>query len=605
MMRISGLATGMDTEQMVADLMRAERQPVNKMLQDRQWLEWQRDDYRDMNLKLQTFRSNLFDGVMMRSNLDSKSVTSSNESNVTATATASATNSTYAISDVSQLASAAYNVSTDSITGDDQTSIDPNESIWTQQDHFSATAWNTIHEDNDEVTFTSDSDTIKLSNGAIDTVNSITVDGTEYTIVQDPDNIGNEEVYVDVTTGSLQFSEELEEGTVVNADYHYDTFDFDITTYTSDGKVEESFTFDGSATLNDVIEEVNGSDLGVNMMYDSFTDQVSITRTETGNFNTAETEGDYFGSEIGFNGSFLTEDLKLKNAYEDADGVIQRYEEGGENAQFSINGLETERQSNTFEVDGVTFTLNQTFSESTTLNVQTNTDDVFDQIMEFVDEYNELIADVNGKTTESRQRDYPPLTDEQKDAMSEKEIEQWEEMARSGTLSSDRILSSGMNQLRLDAYSPVENEDASYQLLSDIGVNLVSDYQARGMFEVDETELRQAIENDAEGVYQLFAANGDSFEEQGVARRMRESLKGTIDSVSDRAGGTDFGGNQHTIGRNIDNINDRISNFERRLQQTEERYWSQFTAMERAIQQANAQADQMFAMMGGGGGMQM
>lgn len=513
------MATGMDINQMVDDLMRAERQPLDKMVQDRQWLEWQREDYRDMNLKVETFRRNLLEGVMMGSNMNSKTVTSSNSNHVTASASASSMNGTHTISDVTQLATAATTFSSGSISDHE---IDPDESLFSQKEHL-----------------------------------------------QNFDKGENEKL------------------------------EFDIKTHTSEGLITREFEFSTDDSLKDILGEINSSDVGINAYYDPHTDRVSMTRTETGKYNIEGNE-----IEFGENSDFLLDTLKLEQKHfnENGDVVVEEGEDttsnviDGQNAKFTYNGLQTERESNIFTIEGVSFTLNQTFDGPTTLNVSANTDHVFDHVVEFVEEYNELIATVNEKTQEDRHRDYRPLTDEQKDAMTETEIERWEEMARSGTLRSDRILSSGMGQLRMDAYSPLDNDDTSFRLLSDIGVNLVSDYNARGMLEIDEEELRHAIETDSDGVYQMFAADGDSFEEKGVARRMRESLGNTMDSITDRTGGAKV-----TIDRNIGNINDRISNFERRLQQTEQRYWNQFNAMERAVQQSNAQADQMFSLMGGGG----
>jgi flagellar hook-associated protein 2 len=83
---------------------------------------------------------------------------------------------------------------------------------------------------------------------------------------------------------------------------------------------------------------------------------------------------------------------------------------------------------------------------------------------------------------------------------------------------------------------------------------------------------------------------------------MRETLTSGIANISTRAGG--MGGkvanHQFTLGRQIESINERISNFERRLQQVEDRYWRQFTAMEKAMHQANSQAESLFAQLYGG-----
>src|SRR5699024_8248001 len=96
-MRISGLATGMDIEQTVADLMRAERLPVDKLVQQRQIIQWQMEDYREINRKLDAFRNSIFDGVMRQSNMLAKSVSSSNDKLVTATGSSSAGNTSLRI----------------------------------------------------------------------------------------------------------------------------------------------------------------------------------------------------------------------------------------------------------------------------------------------------------------------------------------------------------------------------------------------------------------------------------------------------------------------------------------------------------------------------
>lgn len=61
-----------------------------------------------------------------------------------------------------------------------------------------------------------------------------------------------------------------------------------------------------------------------------------------------------------------------------------------------------------------------------------------------------MIDMVNGKLTEKKYRDYTPLTEEQKKDMTEKQIELWEEKAKSGLLRGDTILSGATNQMRTD-----------------------------------------------------------------------------------------------------------------------------------------------------------
>src|SRR5690554_1655921 len=110
-MRIGGLASGLDTQNLVQELMRAERMPLDRMVQDRTWIEWQRDAYRDMNLQLTNFRESFrATGLGLQSTFLQKSVTSSNEAVVTATGSASALNGSVQIK-VEDLATASTFVS--------------------------------------------------------------------------------------------------------------------------------------------------------------------------------------------------------------------------------------------------------------------------------------------------------------------------------------------------------------------------------------------------------------------------------------------------------------------------------------------------------------
>ncbi|MFB4165231.1 flagellar hook-associated protein 2 [Alteribacillus sp. JSM 102045] len=518
--RITGFASGMDINQTVRDLMQAERQPLVKMEQDSLRLQYEMEDYREMNREYQNFHNSIFDGIIRRSNTTAKEATSSNESLVGVSASADAVEGSHTILNVTQLAAAASNVSDNPEAGDGEPHV-------------------------------------------------TTADGMEV----------------------LKADQAL--GEQIDLDWDEDgNYTFEITTFGEDGENTEEITFSETDSLNDIIDQLNRSGAGVSGFYDENAGKFSITRSETGVFNED-------GNEINFNGdAFLTDVLHLDETNETA----------GQNAKFELNGIETERTSNQFSENGVEFTLKDEFDTQVNVSVNPDTEGIKETIMGFVDDYNEMLENTNEKLNEEYYRDYPPLTEDQRGDMTEKEIEQWEERSQSGYLHRDDILTRGLNTMRQDMYEEVDTgEGAAFSHLTEIGITTSSDYRERGKLEVDETALEQAIQEDSEAVYQLFAADGDSYEEKGLARRVRDSLDSTMDSIAERAGGpTVPSPDQFTIGREMTQLEDRMSNFERRMQQTEERYWDQFTRMEQAMAEANAQAQQMqqqMAGMGGGGMM--
>ncbi|GAE31553.1 flagellar filament capping protein FliD [Alkalihalobacillus hemicellulosilyticus] len=610
-MRMTGFSSGMDIEQIVSDLMRARRIPVDKLIQDRQAIEWKTEDYREINRKLNTFHTNIFDTILRPSNMLAKTVSSTNSGLVSATANSEAGNMSLRISKVTQLATAASNNSTGRITQEGE-QLSTTQFLMDQPFNAdSETVWKKGIVRDETIRMSSASNVVSLNPGDETIINPedavVKVNGRLYHITEDASDLdgpdGEQLVYFNANEGTLQFKNDIAREASVSvtyiteapadathAAYHYTTGN--VTTYDRNGEINDKFVVRGNQSLTSVFSQLNRSSAGVNGFYDQETGKVSVSRTQTGQFNPNAEGTEGFTGEMRFDGALFTELFKLDSEQETA----------AQNARFTMNGLETSRQSNTFTVSGMTVTLKEEFTQEVTLNASTDTDRVMNTIKSFVDEYNELLDHMNGKLSENRNRDYRPLTDEQRAAMSEDEIEKWEERARSGLLSRDPALRSILDKMRMDMYTPVNGElETVFNQLTTIGITTTRDYLQGGKLEINEEKLRQAIEADAEGVFQLFAG-GESdgpANEQGIARRIRNSVDNGITTLAERAGG--FKGrmqpHQYTLGRNLNDLNDRISDFERRLTMVEDRYWRQFNAMEAAMARANQQAETLFSAL--------
>ncbi|MFB9973254.1 flagellar hook-associated protein 2 [Allobacillus sp. SKP2-8] len=495
-MRVSGLASGMDTDQIIKDLMAAERIPMTKMQQDQEWLTWQRDAYRETNSKLSEFK-NLFRDLKFSKAYQSKQVTTS-ALGVTASATSAAQEGKHSIS-VSQLASKAMRVSETGISGDGER-MNPNESLSAHFDGF--------------------------------------------------------------TGGTYGFK-----------------------TYDENGQANQhEVTINDTDSLKDVFKKISeASDGAVRAYYDTNSDKVFMERASSGNFNPG-------GEEITFDdpaNSFFTNVLNLTGK-----------EIGGKDAEFTYNGVSLKSKENSYTLDGVTYQFNQTV-DNAVINVQNDTQNTFDKITEFVDKYNELIEFTTDKTGEKRHRDFPPLTEEQKEEMTENEIELWEEKAKSGLLRSDNIIQSGMRGMRTAFYSDVQNDEGAFNRLADIGITTSKNYRDNGKLVIDEDTLRGAIENNAEDVRRLFSNPADD-DSRGLLNRVEDSLDGMISRITDKAGNDNRTEQTYTMGRELLGIEERITDFERRLKQVESRYYKQFTQMETAIQRMNQQSAQLMSQLGGG-----
>jgi flagellar hook-associated protein 2 len=685
--RIGGLASGMDIDSIVADLMKAERIPLDKLKAEKQTLEWKRDDYRSMNTLLLDFRSELTQ-YKLTSKYRARQTSSSDETKVTATATSGASQASYTINNVTKLASAANRVSGSSGANGEKlssagTKFDPKAGLYNQSSKFdngAAFTWSegvvetqTIKAASDTTTSSinlagatlkdvdkmsvkvngksfgvvtslpaeglgsnqvlvdaggaltfgaavkkdssiqvdyittyknqtiSTTDAVKdvqLAKGSIQNL-TLTVDGKDYTLGA-TDTDGNTELKaadssvigtINKETGKISFTTEQAAGSAISVNYSQNYSTFSLTTHGKDGQKNVNFLVQGNESLNTVMNRVNSSDAGVSMFYDSFSDRATMTRTETGNYNTS-------GDEITTSGTFLNSLLKFGTSTET----------GGTNVEFEINGLKTERYSNTFEMNGVTFSIKDLFDSSTSPNgvtttISNNSTDVFDNIKGFVDKYNELIDKISKKTSEEFYRSYGPLTDEQRESLSDKQQEQWEEKAKSGLLKRDPILSNVLSAMRTDFYQPVDNANVNplYKQLSSIGITTTSNYLEGGKLVINEAELKKAIEEDPQSVENLFRGGSDATNEsqKGIIHRLYDSVNATMDKLKDKAGGVNSTNQQFALGRELKNVDSSIDRFEDRMKQVEDRYWRQFTAMEKAIQQANQQSAYLMQQFSG------
>ena len=140
-----------------------------------------------------------------------------------------------------------------------------------------------------------------------------------------------------------------------------------------------------------------------------------------------------------------------------------------------------------------------------TLTSATNVDDMMNKIKEFVTTYNGFVKDLNDQLKETKYRDYAPLTNEQREAMSESDIKLWEEKAKSGLLRNDSLIRNGLSDMRALIYqSNPAIEDPKYNTLFSIGITTTENYNDGGTLEINEDKLRKALEENPEAVEKLL-----------------------------------------------------------------------------------------------------
>jgi flagellar capping protein FliD len=271
--------------------------------------------------------------------------------------------------------------------------------------------------------------------------------------------------------------------------------------------------------------------------------------------------------------------------------------EDGKNARFSIGGTVYERNTNNFNLNGYAIQLTSTSTEAINIHSENNVDAVVDSLQKFVGAYNAIIDKVNALVqAKAEYRDFPPLTDTQKEAMSEKEVEQWEIKAKEGLVRNDTVLSSLLSELRTALSTPVTGSKLS---LLDLGITS-SNYADRGKLTIDETKLKSVLNTRADEVQHLMTS------EDGLIERFNTRLDGYVRSTFTNPGRlVSLAGLANTVSATKNNLNDRITSIDatvKRLQalyETQrERYWKQFTSLEKVISQMNSQSSWLSQQLG-------
>ena len=107
---------------------------------------------------------------------------------------------------------------------------------------------------------------------------------------------------------------------------------------------------------------------------------------------------------------------------------------------LTVEGQLISRSSNSVNIGGVIIDLLKTSEDPVVITMRNDPTTLMEPIKKFVEDYNTMIDLINGLVKENVYRDFPPLSEAQKEEMSEKQIEKWEEKAKSGVLRGDSIL---------------------------------------------------------------------------------------------------------------------------------------------------------------------
>lgn len=411
-------------------------------------------------------------------------------------------------------------------------------------------------------------------------------------------------------------SEELEKLELKDTDGNgTGKYEFDI----NGTKIE----FDNNTTVQQLMDTINKSGADVTVSYQESTDRFTFTSTEKAASGVIDFSGnspeklDSIGKIFGL--SFKDKDGNVEASKRGTDAVFSvKYEDSDE-------VVELRRDTNTFEVDGLSIELKGRFgydkdgnlkldeygdideSNAVGVTATVDVDKLVDTIKSFVEGYNEIVDMVNKELTTKHEKDYTPLSSEQKSELSDDEVEKWEEKAKAGLLYGDSDLRSLSMDLRTVATSYVWQ-------LEQVGISVSSTYSDNGKLSVDETKLRAALEKDPGSVEKLFTAKEGVGEDgkpiyDGVATNLKRVMEKYVKTTGDmdhkgiliRKAGSKSSAmsmTENTYYDQLKSIEKLIDSLNDRLKTERDRYIKQFTTLESLIANMNTQSSYLSSMSG-------
>jgi flagellar hook-associated protein 2 len=583
-------------------MLKARKTQISTIEQKSTLLAWKQTDYQTVYSKVKDLGDTAFNDTLV-ANLAPLKATNTNEAVATATVTASTQKLSHQLT-VKQLAGSIYTASSEQITpsGNDKSTVASQfgvtadfsvvingKTISVSKDASLNTFVSSINNANAGVTavYNATVDRFFLSNttkGAWDGTYGSRIDfaGTSTAGM----NFLNDSLKLPLAanvaskstitpTGNAKTSLATQFGLTAGTD-----FDISVNGTTLNVDTDES--------IDTLISNINALNAGVTASYNADLDRVTFTGT--GTTPAVTLSGDTEGL------SFLTNNLKVMSV--DSRMML------GQDAIVDIDGATNMHVlDNTFTMAGVTYTLKG--AGTTNIDVVSDIDKAVETAKAFVDKYNSVLADVIAEYKETRPKQssstkngfdyYQPLTDEQREAMSDDQITAWETKAKTGMLSRSPILANILDKMRTSISQPISGlaKDYPYKTAASIGITTGEgweSYKDGGKLYLDESVLREALAADPDAMNKVFGTTGTTTASQGIAVRIKAVMDTGKTRIAEEAGLAGSDVSTGYLGERIGDYAQQIYDLTLKMNDEEDRYYARFSAMETALNNLSSQS---------------
>lgn len=629
--RLTGMASGMDTDSMVTNLMKVEQLKIDKVKREKTYVEWEQEAYRTQVSALKEFQDKYFNVLNTEYNITTASgfkefttsvtIAGEKSAKVTVKGTEDLAQKEHVINSIDQLATKDTWNANSSVNGTIVSSgiynINSLNSAFAGENNTFKLSIDGVYKTitMEEITDLNGDTNIDINDFA-QQLNSKISDafGSEYSNIVSVTNVsGSDEIQFskdgstigivgldNTALTALGISSGSKTGVNLTQSLEsvFGTISEDLTKFEINGKTIDGIT--SSMTVQKFMDTVNASSANVEISYNSLTKEFALKSKKEGTVNNIDL------SETN-TVDFFSNHLHIANDANREEGV---------NAQLTLDGVAITKSSNTFTVDGVSYTLKDTLTsgEKIDISIEPDVDTIFKKIKEFVADYNALVTNIQSKITEEKDYDYIPLTDDEKDDMTEDEIKLWESKAKEGILRSDTILGPMLDTMRVALYSSVQDVGLS---LSDIGIQTSKTPTDGNKLTVDDVTLKAAIKDnykdvvalftndsdrlyleDADSTYEVAKATRDErYKESGLAERLNDIVNDNIrlthgkGALVKRAGMEGVVDKESVLYKKLYDYAKEIDDLLDKFSEKETTYYNQFARMETALSTMNSQAN--------------
>lgn len=270
--------------------------------------------------------------------------------------------------------------------------------------------------------------------------------------------------------------------------------------------------------------------------------------------------------------------------------------------QIEYNGATLTSDTTNITVAGLELNIISKTADNETINISVTNDSsgVYDTIKEFVSEYNALLKEMNTFYNAGSANDYDVLSDEEKDAMSESEVEKWEGKIKDSLLRRDSTLGAIVSSFKNKMMGTYTSSDGRRFALSSIGISTSKDYKEGGLLHIlgdeDDSEyadkknvLKSMLDEDPDAVVGVLTSLTDSLYSDLQKKMSATKMSSALTFYNDKE-----------MSSQLSDYKDEISKWQSRLDEMEDKYYKQFSAMETALANLQSQQNSLASMLGGG-----